>query len=85
MKLSFQISVGIAIEESYTGPSLEDGNVTTQFMTDLMEWYKNQKVLHRRFAYKVTWNPGNLNDVLFLLYINMNEKCTITSVSIVSL
>ncbi len=43
----------LAIEESYTGPRLEDGKVTIQFMIELMEWYKNQKVLHRRYAYKV--------------------------------
>ncbi|XP_061395103.1 serine/threonine-protein phosphatase 5 [Musca vetustissima] len=43
----------IAIEEDYTGPMLIDGKVTLQFMLDLMENYKQQKKLHRKFAYKI--------------------------------
>lgn len=43
----------IAIEDDYTGPQLEDGKVTLKFMKDLMEFYKDQKKLHRKFAYKV--------------------------------
>lgn len=33
---------------------LIDGKVTLQFMLDLMENYKQQKKLHRKFAYKVS-------------------------------
>lgn len=44
----------IAIEDDYTGPQLEDGKVTLNFMKDLMEFYKDQKKLHRKFAYKVS-------------------------------
>lgn len=43
----------LAIEDDYNGPALEDGKVTLQFMLDLMEYYKIQKKLHRKFAYKV--------------------------------
>lgn len=43
----------IEIEDDYDGPKLEDGKVTEKFMVDLMEYYKNQKKLHRKFAYKV--------------------------------
>lgn len=42
-----------AIEDDYVGPQLEDGKVTLQFMEELMEFYKQQKKLHRKFAYKV--------------------------------
>ncbi|ODN05715.1 Serine/threonine-protein phosphatase 5 [Orchesella cincta] len=35
-----------SVENSYAGPRLEDGKVTVQFMNELMEWFKNQKVLH---------------------------------------
>lgn len=44
----------IAIEDDYVGPQLEDGKVTLKFMEDLMEFYKDQKKLHRKFAYKVS-------------------------------
>lgn len=43
----------LAIEDEYSGPKLEDGKVTLQFMKDLMIAYKNQKKLHRKYAYKV--------------------------------
>lgn len=43
----------LAIEDDYKGPQLEDDKVTLQFMKDLMEHYKAQKRLHRKFAYKV--------------------------------
>ncbi|KAH8311471.1 hypothetical protein KR044_006498 [Drosophila immigrans] len=43
----------ITIEDDYKGPQLEDGKVTLQFMKDLMEHYKAQKRLHRKFAYKI--------------------------------
>jgi len=41
------------VEETYKGPVMADGQVTKEFMSDLMEWYKSQKVLHRKYAYKV--------------------------------
>lgn len=43
----------LAIESDYAGPKLEDGKVTLEFMKELMEHYKDQKKLHRKFAYKV--------------------------------
>lgn len=43
----------ITIEEDYQGPALEDGKVTVKFMEDLMEHYKKQKKLHRKYAYKI--------------------------------
>lgn len=42
-----------AIENEYTGPVLEDGKVTVQFMKDLLKWYKEEKKLHRKYAYKI--------------------------------
>lgn len=42
-----------AIEDEYSGPKLEDGKVTLSFMKDLMQWYKDQKKLHRKCAYQV--------------------------------
>ncbi|KAJ8942324.1 hypothetical protein NQ318_005316 [Aromia moschata] len=43
----------MTIENEYTGPALEDGKVTLKFMKDLMELYKNQGKLHRKYAYKI--------------------------------
>lgn len=46
----FKIS---AIEDEYVGPALEDGKVTLKFVTELMEHYKQEKHLHKKYAYKV--------------------------------
>ncbi|XP_053994568.1 serine/threonine-protein phosphatase 5 [Hylaeus anthracinus] len=43
----------MAIEDEYAGPKLEDGRVTLKFMQDLLEWYKMQNKLHRKYAYKI--------------------------------
>nr|CAD7454075.1 unnamed protein product [Timema tahoe] len=43
----------MVIEDEYLGPKLEDGKVTEQFMKDLMESYKKQGKLHRKYAYKI--------------------------------
>ncbi|NXF28234.1 PPP5 phosphatase, partial [Rhodinocichla rosea] len=42
-----------SIEDEYSGPKLEDGKVTLAFMKDLMQWYKDQKKLHRKCAYQI--------------------------------
>lgn len=44
----------IAIEDDYTGPKLENGKVTVTFMEELLDWYRQQKKLHRKYAYKVS-------------------------------
>jgi serine/threonine-protein phosphatase 5 len=41
------------IEDEYNGPKLEDGKVTLEFMQHLMQTYKEQGKLHRKYAYKV--------------------------------
>uniref|UniRef100_A0A1I8GKX5 protein-serine/threonine phosphatase n=2 Tax=Macrostomum lignano TaxID=282301 RepID=A0A1I8GKX5_9PLAT len=45
----------MTIEDSYDGPKLsEEGNkVTREFVTQLLDYYKKSKVLHRRYAYQI--------------------------------
>ncbi|XP_053614016.1 serine/threonine-protein phosphatase 5 [Plodia interpunctella] len=43
----------MTIEDEYVGPALEDGKVTMKFITELMEYYKQQKKLHKKYAYKI--------------------------------
>ena len=46
----------MAVEDDYSGPRLDaDGKVTTAFVEDLMKAYKDQKKLHRKYAYKVSF------------------------------
>ena len=42
------------VEDSYEGPKLENGTkVNKEFMDQLLEHYKNQKLLHRRYAFQI--------------------------------
>jgi len=43
----------MSVEDKYDGPKLENGKVTLQFMKDLMETYKNQGSLHRKYAFQI--------------------------------
>ncbi|XP_063231189.1 serine/threonine-protein phosphatase 5-like [Bacillus rossius redtenbacheri] len=43
----------MVIEDEYSGPKLDNGKVTEDFMKELMELYKDQGKLHRKYAYKI--------------------------------
>ena len=44
---------GMTVEESYDGPRIVDGKVSLDFMKALMETYKKQGKLHRKFAFQI--------------------------------
>ncbi|XP_034238225.1 serine/threonine-protein phosphatase 5-like isoform X1 [Thrips palmi] len=46
----------MVLEGDYTGPTLEDGKVTLEFMKELMDTYKKQGKLHRKYAYKILFD-----------------------------
>lgn len=44
----------IIVESSYDGPSLSDGeSITPEFMTTLLDYLRQGKKLHKKFAYKI--------------------------------
>lgn len=72
--------LSISIEEDYCGPKLEDGKVTLQFMENLLEWYRDQKLLHRRYAYKILCDVDSFfrtQPTLVDVEIKMNSKFTV--------
>ena len=40
------------VEEKYEGPRLEE-EVTKEFMKELIQWHKDEKKLHKKYAFKV--------------------------------
>ncbi len=40
------------VEEKYAGPRL-DGEITAEFMNELLQYLKDQKRLHKKYAFKV--------------------------------
>lgn len=50
----YQSLDSISIEDDYEGPKLDgEKTVTLEFMKELMQHYKDQKKLHKKYAYKV--------------------------------
>nr|XP_037271962.1 serine/threonine-protein phosphatase 5-like [Rhipicephalus microplus] len=43
----------MCIEDDYKGPQLQNGQVTLEFMKELMETFKAGRKLHRKYAYKI--------------------------------
>ena len=43
----------IDINDDYDGPKLVDGRVTEEFMTQMIDCFKDGKKLHRKYAYKM--------------------------------
>ncbi|XP_045483336.1 serine/threonine-protein phosphatase 5 [Harmonia axyridis] len=43
----------MTIENDYKGPQIEDGKITLEFMKELMDLYKKQGKLHRKYAFKI--------------------------------
>ncbi|KAK2183872.1 hypothetical protein NP493_293g02024 [Ridgeia piscesae] len=50
----------MSIEDDYSGPTLEDTSVTLNFMKHLMETFKSQKCLHRKYAYQILLDAKKL-------------------------
>lgn len=48
--------VFLAIEDNYSGPKIEDGKITLSFIKELMVSYKNEKKLHKKYAYQVWYD-----------------------------
>nr|SVE75039.1 EOG090X03S1 [Daphnia dolichocephala] len=50
----------MTIDGTYTGPHLVNGKVTLQFMQELMDAYKDQKKLHRKYAFQILLDVAEL-------------------------
>jgi len=47
----------MVVEVSYSGPRL-DGDISEEFMRDVLQYFKDQKKLHKKYAYKVRRQSG---------------------------
>ncbi|XP_046859960.1 serine/threonine-protein phosphatase 5-like [Xenia sp. Carnegie-2017] len=70
----------IVVESSYDGPHLEDGKVTLKFLQELLERFKNQKKIHRKYAYTILINIKNYFrevDTLCDIFIPKDKRFTV--------
>ena len=40
------------MEDDYCGPRL-DHEITSEFMDSLVQWFRDRKILHKKYAYKI--------------------------------
>jgi len=43
----------MVVESSYTGPRIEDGKVTKEFMLETIQTFKNRNLIHKKFAFMI--------------------------------
>ena len=70
----------IDVEASYAGPKLESPDeITPQWVVSMMEWQKNQKVLHKKFALMIIKKATEIFDTVdTLVHIPLEELEEIT-------
>ena len=50
----------MTVEDKYDGPRLSDDNkITVEFVTQLLEHYRDQKLLHRKYAFQILLEARN--------------------------
>lgn len=42
------------MEDDYDGPRLSEDGITKEFVEELIERFRDQKKIHKKYAYKVT-------------------------------
>lgn len=42
------------VEDDYDGPRLSEDGITREFVEELIERFRDQKKIHKKYAYKVT-------------------------------
>lgn len=42
-----------AVPESYTGPRMEDGVITPEFVSAMVEEFKAQRLIHKKYALQI--------------------------------
>ena len=50
----------MTIDDNYNGPKIIDGKVTLEFVNELIESFKNEKILDRKYAYKIIMDSREL-------------------------
>lgn len=61
------------VEQDYKGPRIgADNKVTPEFVTELIEYFKQQKVLHKKFAY----------EILFQIYEYFKQAPTLVDINV---
>lgn len=47
------IKLSLVVEDDYDGPRLSEDGITKDFVEELIERFRDQKKIHKKYAYKV--------------------------------
>ena len=64
------------VEADYKGPKLDENNaITVEFVHSLIELYRDQKILHKKYAYEILFQMRDLLKPLSsLIEVNINDE-----------
>lgn len=69
----------IDVDSSYEGPVYQSGEITVEFCKELMEWQKKEKILAKKYAYKIVMDTIEmLKGLTTLVDIEVPESGEIT-------
>ncbi|KAF0492478.1 protein phosphatase 5 [Gigaspora margarita] len=69
----------IAVDSSYDGPKLADGQITREFIEDMMECFKNQKKIHRKYAFQIILAVRKMMlELPSLVDVTIPQNCKLT-------
>ncbi|CAG8671082.1 12365_t:CDS:10 [Acaulospora morrowiae] len=79
-KLAKTLNVdSIVVEPSYDGPRIEDGKITKEFIEKAMEYFKNRKRIHRKYAYQIIIAVQKImSETPSLVEITIPQDCKLT-------
>ncbi|CDW52887.1 serine:threonine protein phosphatase 5 [Trichuris trichiura] len=77
----------LVVEDTYVGPALEDGKVTVKFLENLLETFRDEKKLHKKYAFKVTPTASASScsscvQILVDIYNMMRKEETMVSIEV---
>jgi serine/threonine-protein phosphatase 5 len=58
----------IVVEDSYDGVRMDDGQVTKEFVDDMIERFVAQKKIHKRYAYEVRGRSSPTGSISFFFF-----------------
>ena len=78
-KLSPESIEKIQVDDGYQGPRIKDGKVDIAFVNELIQWFKQEKRLHQRYAYELMLLAKNLfSKEPNLVRVNIQDTQTMT-------
>ena len=69
----------VEVEDSYLGPRIDGDIVTSDFVMDMVQHFKNQRMIHKRYIYQIVSKAMKIfQPVTSLAFISLVDDAHIT-------